>query len=50
MGNSEKYGKILFTLCAQNCQESRYCVETSLLRYFTVENHPKLTLVLLIFL
>ena len=32
MGNSEKYGKTLVTLGAQNCQESRYCVERSLNR------------------
>lgn len=50
MGNSEKYGKTLVTLGAQNCQESRYCVELRYFATFTVENRTKQTLALLIFL
>ena len=50
MGNSEKYGKTFVTLYTQNCQESRYCVELRYFATFTVENHPKLTLVFVTFL
>ena len=41
MGNSEKYGKTFVTLDAQNCQESRSCVELRNFATFTVENRPK---------